>query len=195
MRSLMASTLPADGRARLCAHAARADGYSLPELVTVMAILGIVVGSLTTIFVSGSNAQLKQSRRLEAQQNARSAVVQLRRELHCASAITATPSVPVASITATLPAACLGQSGAPVSIAYATSLVSTGRYQVVRTQGADARPLADHVTSATPFTYTPPSSTSLGTLRVDLPVDVDTSSSEGTWRLVDDIVLRNTTRS
>src|SRR5205823_9436825 len=56
------------------------------ELLVVMAILGTVLGGLTTVFVSGSNAQLQLTRRYQAQQQARLALDKLRVDIHCASA-------------------------------------------------------------------------------------------------------------
>ena len=62
-------------RTRLAAE----HGYSLVELVTVVAILTIVISSLTTVFVSASNGELDMNRRFQAQQNARLAMDKLRR--------------------------------------------------------------------------------------------------------------------
>ena len=67
----------------------RNGGYSLTELVTVMAILGIVLGGLATMFGAGVRAEMRASREFRAQQNARLALDRMRRELHCASAISA----------------------------------------------------------------------------------------------------------
>ena len=46
-------------------------GYTLVEMLVVMAILGVVISGLTTIFVSGSHAELDLNRRFQAQQQAR----------------------------------------------------------------------------------------------------------------------------
>ena len=46
----------------------------------------IVVGALTQLFVSASNAQVDMTRRFEAQQEMRLALDKLRREIHCAQA-------------------------------------------------------------------------------------------------------------
>jgi len=72
--------------ARLRSRLAESDGYSLTEMLVVLAILGVVVGALTQLFVSASNAQRDMSNRFEAQQNARLALDKLRREIHCTSA-------------------------------------------------------------------------------------------------------------
>ena len=54
--------------------------------------------------------------------------------------------------------------------------------------------VADYVTVPNAFTYTAPATGKLGNLRVELPINVRPSQSGQTWRLVADIVLRNTTR-
>ena len=67
-------------------------GYSLVELVVVMAILGIVITGLTTVFVQGSRGEVDMNRRFTAQQNARAALGQLRADIHvgCNATVTAT---------------------------------------------------------------------------------------------------------
>ena len=72
-------------RARLLA----AEGVTLSEMLAVLVILTIILGGLTTLFVSASNAQVDQTNRVEAQQEARLALDGLRREIHCATAVTA----------------------------------------------------------------------------------------------------------
>ena len=58
------------------------------ELVMVLAILGTVVGALTTLFVQATNAEFESNRRFQAQQGARIAIDKMRREIHCSSAVT-----------------------------------------------------------------------------------------------------------
>jgi prepilin-type N-terminal cleavage/methylation domain-containing protein len=83
-------------RLRRCAAAAQRRlaaerGYSLSEMLVVLAIIGIVLGALTQLFVSASTAQVDMTRRFEAQQDMRLALDKLRREIHCASAVTGAP--------------------------------------------------------------------------------------------------------
>ena len=66
----------------------RDDGYTLIELITVMAILGIVLAPLSTSFASGMVQQASQTRREQAYGNARVALQRLRLDIHCASAVT-----------------------------------------------------------------------------------------------------------
>jgi len=62
------------------------QGYSLIELLVTMVILVIVLGSLTTIFVSGTSAEASLNRRFQAQQNARMGLDRVRTDIHCATA-------------------------------------------------------------------------------------------------------------
>jgi type II secretory pathway pseudopilin PulG len=72
-------------------------------MLAVLVILGIVLAGLTQLFVSASKSQSDQTKRVGAQQDGRLALDKLRRELHCASAMTFTSA---SSITATLGTYC-----------------------------------------------------------------------------------------
>ena len=170
----------------------REAGYSLTELITVMAILGIVLVGITAMFSAGVRAEMRASRESQAQQNARLALDRLRRELHCASAISATNGVAVSTITVTLPAVCFGSD---TTVTYATASLGASRWELTRT-GNSGTPttVADYLTSSTPFTYYVPASGTLGRLSVDIPVNVNPTDLSTQWRLQDDIVLRNTAR-
>ena len=167
-------------------------GYTLVELVTVMAILGLVLAGLTTMFQAGIRAEVRASREFQAQQNARRALDRLRRELHCANAISAPDGVPVSSVTVTLPATCPGPD---TTVTYATQTVASGQWQLTRAPDAGSTVVvADYLTASTPFTYYVPATGTLGRLRVDLPVNLKPADAGTEWRLQDDIVLRNTIR-
>ena len=183
---------------RLRRRLACENGYTLIETLTVLVILGIVLGGLTTMFHAGIRAEMRANKELDAQQNARAALDRMRRELHCANAITAadgsalTDGAAVASVTATLPAAC---PGSETTVTYATSPVAANHWELTRAadSGTPVR-VADYLTSGTPFTYFGPGSGTLGRLGVDIPVNLDPADTGTLWRLQDDIVLRNTTR-
>ena len=167
-------------------------GYTLVELVTVMAILGLVLAGLTTMFQAGIRAEVRASREFQAQQNARIALDRLRRELHCANAISAPDGTAVTSITVTLPTTCPGPD---TTVTYATQTVASGRWQLTRTPDAGSTVVvADYLTANAPFTYYIPAVGTLGRLRVDLPVNLNPADAGTEWRLQDDIVLRNTIR-
>jgi type II secretory pathway pseudopilin PulG len=172
-------------RTRLAAEA----GYSLVELLQVTAILSVVLTGITVVFVRASNAELDMNRRFQAQQVARVAVDKMRRELHCASSIT--PTGLTSSISVTLPKQCpTNTTGAPLTVVYDTQLVTTNRYRLRRAGVA----VADYVTAPNAFEYSTVSGR-LGTLRVTLPVKPKTDAATKAWKLVADIVLRNSPRS
>src|SRR4051812_15951773 len=88
------------------AYVAEAEaGFTLPEVLVVVAILGIVLLALTQVFSGAVKAQVDQTRRVNGQQDARIALDKLRRELHCGSALTYS-SLPASSVTVTLPSYC-----------------------------------------------------------------------------------------
>jgi prepilin-type N-terminal cleavage/methylation domain-containing protein len=184
----MSRTTLERARGRLASEA----GYTLTELLTVLVIMGFVLGGLTTMFSAGVRAELRANKELNAQQNARLALDKIRRELHCANAISSPNGTAVATITVTLPTAC---PGSDTSVTYATSSVAANRWELTRT-GSSGTPttVADYLTSSTPFTYYVPATGTLGRLSVDIPVNVDPSDANTLWRLQDDIVLRNTPR-
>jgi prepilin-type N-terminal cleavage/methylation domain-containing protein len=185
-------SLPAAGR--------QEGGYSLVELIAVMSIFLIILTALTTLFASGAKAEADLNRRFEAQQNARLALDKLRRELHCSSGIkapddTALPTTPVTAIKVTLLSHCPTAGGANITVVYDTALISTNRWQLRRTKtGGTAVKVADYLTNDDVFTYFAQSTASRARLHVDFPVNVNPNEGWKQWRLVDDIVLRNTLR-
>jgi prepilin-type N-terminal cleavage/methylation domain-containing protein len=165
----------------------RSGGYTIIEVVVVMLILAIIVGALSTAFVSGARSEFNANQLYQAQQNARLALDRLRTEIHCASSVSSANGVAVATITITLPSAC---PGTDATVTWATQLVSTNRYRLTRA-GVE---VADYVAVPNVFTYYVPVTGTLGRLHVDLPVNLSPSQAFKEWRLVDDIVLRNTLR-
>jgi prepilin-type N-terminal cleavage/methylation domain-containing protein len=89
---------------RLRRRLVESGGYTLSEMLVVLAILLVVVAALAQLFSSASNAQNDMSNRFQAQQDARVALDKLRRELHCAKSVSGT--VPGRSITVTLGSYC-----------------------------------------------------------------------------------------
>ena len=183
-------------RTRLAAEA----GYSLVELITVVAILSIVVGGLTTVFVSASNGELDMNRRFQAQQSARIAMDKLRQEIHCATSVT--PSGSSTAVAITMPAAC-PTSGGFTTIrwcAVAPPGALSGRYALYRSTAATCGSStgvkwADYLTSQMVFTYTQQSTQYLANLAVTLIVNLRRGGTVGQFKLQDRIVLRNSTRT
>jgi prepilin-type N-terminal cleavage/methylation domain-containing protein len=57
-------------------------GVTLIEMIMVLAILGIVLGGVTTVFISGSRAELNVNNRFQAQEAARIGLAAVRKDLH-----------------------------------------------------------------------------------------------------------------
>jgi prepilin-type N-terminal cleavage/methylation domain-containing protein len=198
-------------RLRRCAAAAQRRlaaerGYSLSEMLVVLAIIGIVLGALTQLFVSASTAQVDMTRRFEAQQDMRLALDKLRREIHCASAVTGAP--PTSSMTVALGSYCpTNGTAAAAQITWCTkdkngnpppgggAPYSLWRYLGTTCSGTGQK-WGDYLTTGQVFTgWIAPGSGSLGKLSVDLPVDLTPNDAKQRYELNDDIVLRNTPRS
>jgi prepilin-type N-terminal cleavage/methylation domain-containing protein len=67
-------------------------GFSLAELLVVVAVLGLMLTGLLSIQMQGQESYLMGSRRVEAQQNGRVALDLMVRELRSAQSVTAIPS-------------------------------------------------------------------------------------------------------
>jgi prepilin-type N-terminal cleavage/methylation domain-containing protein len=169
-------------------------GYSFVELLVVMAILGVVLGGLTQIFVSGSKAELDLNQRFQAQTAGRLALDKLRTEIHCASTATSTGS----SMTLTMPTGC--KTASNTTVTWCTSQVgaSATRYALYRYQASGTCTggvkWADYVTQASVFTFTQQSSSSLAKVHLYLPINL-TPGKKRTYALQDDIYLRNSART
>lgn len=190
-------------------------GYSLVEMLTVMVIMGVVMSSLTTVFVTASNSETDMNNRYQAQLTARLALDKMRREVHCAKVATPATVGATSSVTLTLSWTqsdgttfnCKTGSG---SVTWCTRNVGTNRYALYRVVGSTCTggvkwgdflvPSAGASTCGSPialcvFAYTAQSTASLAKLHVDLPVNVRPAKTVERYELVDDIALRNSTRS
>jgi prepilin-type N-terminal cleavage/methylation domain-containing protein len=176
-------------RLRILRRLGRQGGYTLIELLLVCAILGTVLASLSVLFVSASGSQIDMNRRFRAQQDARVAVDKMRREIHCADQIS--PAGISAAITVQLPGQCPTAVGSAVTNVTYDVVGSGQRFQLRRNTVV----LADFVSEQSAFKYDAPiTGTSLGRLRVTLPINTTPTNAIKEWRLVSDIVLRNTSR-
>ena len=185
--------------ARFRAHLGRLRrderGFTLIELVTVLGMMLIVMAALSEALITANKTEEDMNRRFASQINARIALDQLRREIHCASAVTPTGSS--ATITITLGSRC-PTAGGGTTVSWCTSGSGT-QYALYRTVGATCntggRKVVDHLTASTVFSFAAQSVSSLAILSVTLPVNTNPASSLPDYRLSDDIVLRNSTRS
>lgn len=171
---------------------ARQDGYTIIELLVSLAILGAVMGAVTVLFVQASTAEIDLQQRFEAQQSGRLALDKLRRETHCASAASVATA---SSVTLTLATYCPTGTGSVTWCTVGSGTRFALRRKVGTTCDATGVLWADYLTTGNVFTYTPQSTTSLAKLHVDFPINVKPSKSVLKYELVDDIVLRNSTRT
>lgn len=205
--------MPAPALRRLRALARRAGqqehGYSLVELVITMAILGVIMGAVATLFVSGIYSQTDLDQRFQAQVQLNLALVKLRREAHNACGLRAGNTTSV--ITLNLPTALPLQPPAtpctvPLTVTWCTYGAGT-RWALYRIDNATtcpaspsalpatAKKYADYITAAAIFTsYTPINlaTSTLARLHVHIPVSVKkNASATSIYTIDDDIILRN----
>jgi prepilin-type N-terminal cleavage/methylation domain-containing protein len=176
------------------------NGFSLLEMMTVMAIMSVVLTGLVSLFVQGSNAQLDMNRRFEAQQTARLALDRMRREIHCAkSASTVGGTGERASVTLRLAGHCkTAVGGVDTDVTWCTSSAGTSRWALYRQVGTSCGTAgvkwADYLTASAIFDYQTQSAEQLAHLRVRFPVDLKVADATPTYTLCDVIVLRNSSR-
>jgi prepilin-type N-terminal cleavage/methylation domain-containing protein len=115
-------------------------GYTLVELLVVLAILGIVLLGLTTAFASGLRAETGATERATAQGNARTGLVRMRTDIHCASGAPAPIENPFGGFTLTLtesPNVCPSVTTSSSGVQWCTVPYggSTTRWQLIRFLG------------------------------------------------------------
>lgn len=183
-------------RRRLAAE----GGYTLIELLVVLAILVTIIGALTTVFVSGSSAETRLNNRFRAQSNARVALDRMRREIHNACGVGTTSS---SLVQLAFPPNCPSGGTATATVTWCTA-GSGSNYTLYRIASAagsctNGVQLVSYLTSNAVFTYTdkntPAGSYLLARLHVDLQVNVSPAIPANRYRLIDDIVFRNSQRS
>ena len=176
------------------------SGFTLPELLTSMAILLTIMTAFTGLLVSTSRAEIDMNNRFQAHTEARLGLTKLRREVHCAiSGLTAPGTLGGERATITLNTAC-PTAGAGAVISWCTVQNGTGRYGLWRyvgsaCSGGTGVKVADYVSDGDAFTYMAQSPTILARLGVKLDVNLTPTKPERRFRLQDDLVLRNSTRT
>jgi prepilin-type N-terminal cleavage/methylation domain-containing protein len=124
----MAGARVAQRRARLQVRRAAGaqDGFTLPEVLVVLVVLGIVLVGITQLLTSGLKAQTDQTNRTQAQQHARLGLDKLRREIRCASALTTPSGYPASAITIMLGSYCPTAGGAVATVTWCTKPAASG---------------------------------------------------------------------
>jgi prepilin-type N-terminal cleavage/methylation domain-containing protein len=191
---------------------ARQEGFTLVELVVVMIVLLAVLAPLTQSFVSADIAQVDQTRRFDAQENARQALDRMRKDIHCAHGVT-DPNINLDAdgnvmgntlvLTETAlpgaPAECPGLVETNASaVQWCTIKVADNRYRLYRENdptttcdGTASTFMVDYLTR--PDIWGSPTcvATQYPTVAVTMPIDVDPSKKPGAYTLRDEIALRN----
>jgi len=208
---------------RACLRARAEGGFTIAELLVAMSILLVVVTALMSVLVTASKNQLDANRRFQVQVQARAGLDEFRRELHCGGSLTdtsgnaLTAGTAYSAITTQLSSVCPSTGGTALYVTWCTapSTLNASDWALYRvTSTATPRPTCatagkvkwtDYLTTSTPFCL-PTSSTAcsgvlkptmaLPTLHVTMPVNMNgPSSTIDGYNLVDDIALRNGTRS
>jgi len=166
-------------------------GFTLTELTVTMAIMGIVIAAVVTLFTSGSNAEVELNLRFQSQSEARLALDSFRREVHnaCSATVTGGTTVQLKTLTSTY--AC-----STASATWCTSGSGT-RYKLYRQTGATCSSSgvlkADYLTGSSVFAVATATNL-LPKVSIDLTVNRKPSVSRLAYRLQDSIALRNGTR-
>ena len=177
------------------------NGYSLVEMLTVMAIMSIVLGGLTQVFTSASKASIDMTNRFQAQVDTRLALDKLRRDVHCADDLTPNTPNPWTSQQSTVTLTITKCGGGNVTWCTAAQSGVSSRWLLYRqpnsnscSSSSPAVKVASYLTTQTPFTgFAHPTGT-LAALTVNLPASVNRTGT-GTYRLTDTIYLRNSIRT
>jgi prepilin-type N-terminal cleavage/methylation domain-containing protein len=184
------------------------NGFTIVELLAVMIVLLIVLAPLTGSFVSALNAQVDQTRRFDAQENARQALDRMRKDIHCAHGVTdpfdndaggQTIVLTETNVTGTAECPGLLQTNAS-AVQWCTIPVdgATNRFKLYRENdannacdGNDSTFMVDYLTRADIWGSPTCISTQYPTVSLTMPVDVDPSKTPGSYTLSDDVALRN----
>jgi prepilin-type N-terminal cleavage/methylation domain-containing protein len=118
---------------RARARATAQGGFTIIELLIAMVILAIIMSSLTSVLVSASHTEIDVNKRFQAQQNDRTGFDKIRRDIHCANAVTQSdvsmtamnPGTAYTAITVTLPGICPTASGGVTTYVTWCTLQST----------------------------------------------------------------------
>ena len=178
------------------------SGYTLVELLIVMALMGIVLGALTTLWVSGSNSELRLNRQFQAQQAGRLALDRIRTDIHCANAAQAQTIGTYPGVKLAFPSG--GCFSSTVSWCVVPSTAMAGRYAVWRstatsnictTSDASRLFVADDLTTSAGVFSTPALvNNGLENVAIDYRISANPNANADVYELKDSIVVRHSTR-
>jgi prepilin-type N-terminal cleavage/methylation domain-containing protein len=183
-------------------------GFTLIEMLVVMAVMLVILASLTAAYVSAQTAQVDQTRRFDAQENARQALDRMRKDIHCAHGVTDPYANDSNGFTIVMTETnTAGQEECPNLVQTNSSGVqwctipvggATDRYKLYRENdpdqqcdGQDATFMTDYLTRGDIWASPTCISSQYPTVEVTMPVDVDPTKKPGSYELSDQIALRN----
>jgi prepilin-type N-terminal cleavage/methylation domain-containing protein len=184
------------------------DGFTLIEMLVVMIVLLAVLAPLTQSFVSADVAQIDQTRRFDAQENARQALDRMRKDIHCAHGVTdpytndsggQTIVMTETNVTGTAECPGLVETNAS-AVQWCTLPVAgaTDRYRLYRENDPDTTCdgnsstfMVDYLTQTDIWASPTCVTGQYPTVEVTMPVDVDPSKKPGAYTLGDQVALRN----
>jgi prepilin-type N-terminal cleavage/methylation domain-containing protein len=136
-------------------------GYSLVEMITVMAILGVVLGGVVALFTAGIKADSDQNQRFQAQQDTRLALDTMRRDVHPACTISNPASYNTWTSSVTLYYSTDSCTSGTHSVTWCTAASGT-KFVLQRTVATSCTgslvTIANSLTSGNVFAYIPPNS-------------------------------------
>jgi len=181
----------------------RESGYTVVEMLIVMVVMGIVIGGITTAFVSGSKAELDMNRRFSAQLSVRLAMTQLRADVHLACSATASAGQLLLYPSAGSSSAASCAASPTIAWCTGASSTATGRYTLFEASAASCsnppggKPWADYLTTNSIFTVNTPAAGSKQLMSVTVALAANTNKSLSAttgvdrYLLADTIVMRN----
>ena len=171
-------------------------GFTLIEVLTTMAIMGIVLAALVQMSTSGSKAENELNLRFQAQEEARLGLDTFRREVH--NACSATVSGGGSQITLMNNA----QTGSFTCNVVGSNWCTTGsgtRYALYRQAAAGTCGTgvkrADYLVGGTVFALPALAAGQLPKVSIDLTVNRQPTIGHLNYRLNDDVALRNARRA
>lgn len=122
-----------------CSGNRRARGFTLVELIVVMAMLGLVMGAIYTTYVANRKNASSQGEVVEVQQNLRVALDYLSRDIRMAGVLVPTGTTPIAAA-----------SGTPAFPTYSSNIM----LNTASAEGRIARVATSHTVTGNPLSIT-----------------------------------------
>jgi type II secretory pathway pseudopilin PulG len=179
------------------------------ELLVVMVIMLIILAPLSGSFASALGAQVDQTRRFDAQENARQSLDRMRKDIHCAHGVTdpytnaaGGQTIVLTETNTTGTAECPGliqQNASAVQWCTVPVTGAVNRYQLYRENdanntcdGAASTFMVDYLTQAALWASPTCVTGQFPTVAVTMPVNIDpVKHGASTYTLSDEIALRN----